>query len=119
MALTPASAKRRFVLRSAVLLVSASVLAVLLTVAGERSHARYDLTATRQHALSPRTKQILASASRDYEIAEHLAEGVNDHGEQVVLGEGFDAATLATAALLGQETQRTAARIWRGGEAGV
>jgi len=69
MALTPASAKRRFVLRSAVLLVSASVLAVLLTVAGERSHARYDLTATRQHALSPRTKQILASASRDYEIA--------------------------------------------------
>jgi len=69
MALTPAAAKRRFLLRSALLVVCASVLAVLITVAGERARTRFDLTATRQHALSPRTKQILARATRDYEIA--------------------------------------------------
>ncbi len=69
MALTPAAAKRRFVLRSALVVILVSVGTVLVSVAAERTRARYDLTATRQHALSPRTKQILNNASRDYEIA--------------------------------------------------
>lgn len=69
MALTPTVAKRRFILRAALVVVLASVGTVLVAVAAERLHARYDLTATRQHALSPRTKQILDNSTRDYEIA--------------------------------------------------
>jgi len=68
MAMSPSAHKRRFVLRSAALLVLVSVGAVLATVGAERLRGRFDLTATRQHALAPRTERVLENLSTDYEV---------------------------------------------------
>jgi len=69
MAMTPAKAKSRFIARAALTVVAASLIAVLAVAGAERLRARYDLTATRQHALSPRTQKILEQLDAPHEIA--------------------------------------------------
>jgi len=69
MAMTPAKAKSRFIARAALTVIAASVIAVLAVAGAERLRARYDLTATRQHAISPRTQKILGQLDAPHEIA--------------------------------------------------
>ncbi len=69
MALNPRSAKRRFIARSAAFVVIVSIAVVFAAAGADRLRVRYDLTATRQHALAPRTERVLDRLSGDYEIA--------------------------------------------------
>ncbi len=53
--------RTRYAAGSIVLIAAAVIAAVLACIIGTRFHARWDLTATREHSLSPRTLGVLSS----------------------------------------------------------
>lgn len=60
--------RMRFALASAVIIFAAGVSALMLGVIGSRVSARFDLTSTREHQLSPQTRSILARLDRPVEL---------------------------------------------------
>jgi hypothetical protein len=66
---TPARRPRlRFAIMSAVLLIAATASVVIANFIGSRVALRWDVTATREHQLSPRTLSLLARVEAPYEI---------------------------------------------------
>lgn len=65
---TPGARRTRYGVMSAVLLTAVTVGVVVAVVLGGRTHKRFDVTATRQYALSDRSLNLIDSLTRTYEI---------------------------------------------------
>lgn len=63
-----AARRTRFGLTTTLLLVAATASCALATMIGAMTSARFDVTATREHALSPRTQQLLGQLDSEHEI---------------------------------------------------
>jgi len=64
----PVVRRARYATRTAVLLTAVTAVCLLSAVLGARAHTRIDLTATREHSLSPRTRSILEAVKQDTTI---------------------------------------------------
>jgi hypothetical protein len=71
----PSLGRGRFAARAAVVAVAITISAIMAVVLASRLAVRWDLTATREHQLSPQTKAVLARLDRgvDVVIAADLA----------------------------------------------
>lgn len=65
---TAAGRRTRFGLLTLVMLLAATASAVIAVAIGERTSVRFDATDSGEHRLSPRTSQLLARLSNDYEL---------------------------------------------------
>ncbi len=77
---TPASAgarRLRFGLLTGVLLIAATASLVVANILAARTSARWDVTAMREHRLSPRSSDLLGRLHGDYEIV--IAAPLRDH----------------------------------------
>jgi hypothetical protein len=64
----PTRPRLRFAAMTAILLIAATGSVVLLNLMAARTAVRFDVTATREHQLSPRTTSLLAGVKAPYEI---------------------------------------------------
>jgi hypothetical protein len=58
----------RYALMTALLIIASTVSLVIAVALGERTAARIDVTSTREHALSPRSRALLGQLRGEYEI---------------------------------------------------
>jgi hypothetical protein len=65
---TPRRPRLRFAAMTAVLLVAATASVVIANLIASRTAIRMDVTATREHQLSPRTMSLLAGVEAPYEV---------------------------------------------------
>ncbi len=64
----PIARRTRYSVMSAVILTAITVSVFVLVVLSGRTHKRFDVTATRQYALSESSNQLIGSLAGDYEI---------------------------------------------------
>ncbi len=58
----------RFAMSATILLLAATISALLVGILGSRLSTRFDLTSTREHQLSPHTRTVLAKLDRPVEL---------------------------------------------------
>lgn len=97
---TAASRRRRAALLTAILLIAATASIVIANVIATRLDARFDVTATRAHRLSPRTQTLLDGLGGEYEVViaaplrdprlidPRAAEGISDLLDQLARAGG-------------------------------
>lgn len=64
----PAVRRVRYATMTGVLVTAVTVSCIVLAVLASRLDARFDVTATREHALAPRTQRIIESLESDHDI---------------------------------------------------